>query len=237
MQKQHNSLKSTWLALGLPPIIFLFGIIGASVYFGAQSQTDAGQISQSVAGSMSYVLVVIQMGLLGLLGWALRAGHMSWSGIGWKTGHGQTAWKELLIGALPGAGLGLLYVFALSPLMTTVQRALGDYVPAGELLPALGGGIAAFFIADVLLAPFVEESIYRGLAISRLTERFGQPLAVLISCVFFGLLHWAGGFWYMLLTGGVAGTLFALLYTRRSNTLAPFGAHLALNLVEFLYNF
>jgi len=52
---------------------------------------------------------------------------------------------------------------------------------------------------------------------------------------FFGLLHWAGGFWYILLTGLVAGGLFAGLYTARKNMIAPFAAHLVLNLVEFLF--
>jgi len=33
----------------------------------------------------------------------------------------------------------------------------------------------------------------------------------------------------------VAGGLFAALFIKRSNLIAPFAAHLALNLVEFLF--
>ncbi len=39
----------------------------------------------------------------------------------------------------------------------------------------------------------------------------------------------------MLLTGLVAGGLFAGLYMARKNVIAPFAAHLALNVVEFLF--
>ena len=62
-----------------------------------------------------------------------------------------------------------------------------------------------FFIADVLLAPFVEESIYRGWATSRLLTRLGLFPTVVIGCSAFGLFHWAGGVWYVLMVGYVAG--------------------------------
>jgi hypothetical protein len=235
MQTKSVSLKNVWIALGLPPLVFLLAIVVASIYFGAQGQTDPGQISQSVAGSMSTILLVIQIAILGLFLWAKRADKLSWSDLGWRTAEGQTLWKEVLIGTVPGALLGLLYVFALSPLLTTIQSVVGDYVPAGEILPSVGSGILAFFLADVLFAPFVEENIYRGYALSQLPKRFSQPIAIIISCILFGLLHWAGGFWYILLTGIVAGGLFAALFVKRGNLIAPFAAHLALNLVEFLF--
>jgi membrane protease YdiL (CAAX protease family) len=101
-------------------------------------------------------------------------------------------------------------------------------------LPALGATIIPFAIADVLLAPFVEENIYRGYGIVRLLPRFGARTAVLLSSLFFGLLHWSGGFWYILITALIVGVPFALLRLRRGNILVPFGAHLALNCVETL---
>lgn len=227
--------RTVWLTLSLPPLLFLLAIVGASVYFGFRGETDPEQISQAVADSMSIILLVIQIALLGLFLWAKRVDKLSWSDLGWQTPAGQTAWREALIGAVPGALLGVLYVFALSPLLTLIQSTIGDYVPAGEILPSVGSGILAFFLADVLFAPFVEENIYRGYALSRLPKRFSQPVSIVISCVFFGLLHWAGGFWYILLTGSVAGGLFAALFVKRGNLIAPFAAHLALNLIEFLF--
>lgn len=235
MPEKTKSLKNTWLLLAFPPIIFLLAIVVASIYFGAQGQSDPGQISQSVANSMSIILVAIQLALLGLFLWAMRAGKLNFAEIGWKTQTGQKIWQEFLVGAIPGALLGILYVLVLSPILTTLQSSIGDYVPAGEILPSVGSGILAFFIADVLFAPFVEENIYRGIALNALNTRYGKPVAIVISCLFFGLLHWAGGFWYILLTGIVAGGSFAALWAWRRNIIAPFAAHLALNLVEFLF--
>jgi hypothetical protein len=95
--------------------------------------------------------------------------------------------------------------------MTTAQLTIGDYVPAGVLLPTLESAIIPFFIANVVFAQFVEEGIYRGYALTRMFGQFSTLTAIVISCVFFGLLHWTGGFWYILLTG-----IAAVAHLRRS---------------------
>ena len=64
---------------------------------------------------------------------------------------------------------------------------------------------------------------------------FGVAGAVAISCLLFGLLHWTGGIWYILLTGAVVGGTFAGLFLWRDGVLTPFVAHLTLNLIEFFY--
>jgi len=165
----------------------------------------------------------------------VAASQSAWSSIGWHLEQGQKLWREVLIGVVPGAVLAVLYFTVLSPFITWLQSNVGDYVPTGELTGALGAALVPFFLANVLLAPFVEESLYRGYALDRLQERYGLALAVVISCAFFGLLHWAGGLWYILLTGFVAGGLFAGLRVWRRTLIAPFAAHLALNILEFVW--
>jgi membrane protease YdiL (CAAX protease family) len=236
-RKLSTTLKITrvWLVVLAGPALFFLGIVLASIYYGIATQGDATAIPALVAASTSYQLVVIQILLFFILRWAMRGDGLAWQDIGWRTIAGQRIWRELVVGVVPGALLGLFYVFVLSPWMSSVQQSLGDYVPAGQLLPVLGSSVLPFFIANVVLAPFVEENIYRGYAMTRWTSRYNQPLAILLSCAFFGLLHWAGGLWYMLLTGFVAGGLFAGLYTGRRNMIAPYAAHLALNVVEFIF--
>jgi membrane protease YdiL (CAAX protease family) len=225
---------SPWFLLSAPPILFLLIIVAFSIYYSAQVQGDPIAIAEQTAAATPWMLVVLQLILLGAQFVVFRRQGLTLRQIGWQAGVGQTAWTELLLGAVFGALLGVLYIYVLSPLMTTVQSTVGDYVPAGELLPPLGASLVPFLVANVILAPFVEENIYRGFALTSLMPRIGSARAILISCLFFGLLHWPGGLWYMLLTGLVAGGLFAALFVRRGNLLAPFGAHLALNLVEFL---
>jgi membrane protease YdiL (CAAX protease family) len=196
---------------------------------------DAQAITENVTRSTASLLLIVQIILLLIFGATLRAERLPIRLIGWQIASGQKLWQEIIIGALLGVTLAFLYFSILSPLMITAQQVLGDYVPPGELLPSLGGAVLPFLLANVILAPFVEENIYRGYGITRLQQRFSTPVAIVISCFFFGLLHWAGGFWYIVLTGIVAGGLFAGLFVWRKNIVTAYAAHLALNLVEFLY--
>jgi membrane protease YdiL (CAAX protease family) len=235
MNSPSQKFRRVWWTLLAAPILFFLGIVAASVYFGVVTQgQNVEAIPQMVADSTPYQLVVLQIWLLFILMKSMKRDGLSWKDIGWKLQNGQQLWREALIGAVPGIALALLYVYILSPMLTSLQQ-IWDYVPAGELLTTLGASLIPFAIADVLLAPFVEESIYRGYGLTRLFGKFSQPLAIALSMFFFGILHWTGGFWYILLTGIVAGGLFAWLRLSRKNIIAPFAAHLALNIVETVF--
>jgi membrane protease YdiL (CAAX protease family) len=235
MNKSTQSFGRTWWTLLAAPILFLVGIVVASVYFGIVTKgQNVEAIPKMVADSTPYQLVVVQIWLFFILRKSMKRDGLTWKNIGWKVFEGQQIWREILIGATPGVALAFLYLYILSPILSSLQR-IWDYVPAGELLATLGASIIPFVIADVLLAPFVEESIYRGYGLTRLLGKFSQPSAIALSCFFFGILHWTGGFWYILLTGIVAGGLFAWLRVSRKNIIAPFAAHLALNIIETVF--
>ena len=227
-----NSPKiwTTFVVLVVPCTLFLLVAAGFAVYYGSQG-AGPQQIVECTQAAASWILVAVQLLLLGFV--AL----LSWSGdeIDWSLPSSRRGGVELAVGATCGIGLGVTYVFGLAPALTWVQRSLGDYVPPGSVFPAVGQSLWPFFIADVLLAPFVEESIYRGWATNRLLLRFGLLPTVLIVCGSFGLLHWAGGLWYVLLVGFVAGELFISLRLLRNNLVAPFAAHFGLNVVEYLF--
>lgn len=235
MNNSTQKFGRVWWTLLAAPILFFLAIVAVSIYFGFATQgQNVEAIPEMVAASTPYQLVVVQIWLLLILMKSMKRDGLTWKDIGWKTTEGQQLWREILIGLIPGVALALLYVFILSPMLTSLQQ-IWDYVPAGELLTSLGASLVPFAIADVLLAPFVEESIYRGYGFTRLLGKFSQPVAVILSCFFFGILHWTGGFWYILLTGIVAGGLFIWLRISRKNVIAPFAAHLALNIVETIF--
>jgi membrane protease YdiL (CAAX protease family) len=235
MNRSQTPIRRTWALLIAGPLLFLAAIVAASVYFGIVTRGDAQAIAEQTSKGVPVMLVAVQLLLLVFLVRTLRSERLAWSAIGWRLEQGQVLWREVLIGVVPGAVLAVLYFTVLSPAMMSLQRNVGDYVPPGELTGALGTALVPFFLANVLLAPFVEESLYRGYALDRLQQRYGMTLAIIISCAFFGLLHWAGGFWYILLTGVVAGGLFAGLRVWRGALVAPFAAHLALNVLEFVW--
>ena len=221
-------------ALIAGPLLFLAAIVVASVYFGIVTRGDAQAIAEQTPKAMPAMLVAVQLLLLAFLVRTLRSERLAWSAIGWRLEQGQVVWREVLIGVVPGAVLAVLYLTVLSPAMTSLQRNLGDYVPAGEPTGALGAALVPFFLANVVLAPFVEESLYRGDALGA-AGAVWAALGCHHLCAFFGLLHWTGGFWYILLTGVVAGGLFAGLRIWRGTLVAPFAAHLVLNILEFVW--
>ena len=227
--------RNVWFLLAIPPILFFLYIIIASIVVGIQTQGDVQAIANAVPLTMPYGLVVIQVVMLILFWVVLRRDSLSLRDIGWRVQANQKLPIEIFIGAAAGIVLALAYIFFLSPLQINLANTFGDYVPADDLTKTLGSALVPFFIANVLLAPFVEENIYRGYALTRLAPRWGMPVAIVISCIFFGLLHWTGGFWYILLTGIVAGGLFCGLFAWRKNIYAPFAAHLLLNLIEFVW--
>jgi membrane protease YdiL (CAAX protease family) len=235
MKTESPKSNRLWWTLLAAPLLALVLIIVASVYFGIVTQgKDPAAIPQLVADSTPYQLVVLQIWLLLILMKSMKREGLSWKDIGWKLQDGQQLWREILIGAIPGVAIALLYFFVLTPILVSLQK-IWDYVPAGSVLTALGASLIPFAIADVLFAPFVEESIYRGYGLTRLLGKFSQPAAIALSVFFFGILHWTGGFWYMLLVGIVAGVPFAYLRISRKNVIAPFAAHLALNIVETIF--
>lgn len=218
-----------WALLAAGPVLFLLFIVGASVFFNAQGVAP-GLIGQKVSGLVTEALVTVLVCLgllLALHGAQVRA---AWSGRAL-----EKAGSSAVVGALAGVVLAIAYIHWLAPLLGVLQRDVGDFVPPGSVLPTVSSQIGLFFVANVVLAPLVEETLYRGVALPVLAARFGWARAVAITCLFFGALHWAGGVWYMLLTGLVAGGLFAGLFCWRRSVVAPLAAHLALNAVEFAH--
>lgn len=226
--------NSPWFLLWFPPVLFFLVIVAFSIFYGMQAQGDANLIAEKTASATPYILVTVQVLLLGIMFAVFRRQGLTLSQIGWQVAAGQEAWKEILLGVVIGAPLGVLWIYVIEPILSNLQSTVGDYVPAGSLFVALGASIIPFAIADVLLAPFVEENIYRGYGMTKLAERFGTTGTVIITSIFFGLLHWSGGFWYILTTAIIVGVPFAILRNKRGSIHAVFGVHLALNLVETL---
>lgn len=218
-----------WLLLSAGPALFLLGIIGASILFSIRGVPEA-QIPERVTELAPHIL----LGVLVCLA-VLMTRFVPQIKAAWLLPDSSKAFSDITVGLFAGILLAISYLYWLAPLLETLQRTFGDFVPPGAVLPTVSSSIGLFFIANVLLAPLVEETLYRGIAIPLLTTHLGTLWAVVLTCVFFGLLHWAGGFWYMLLTGVVAGGAFAGLFYWRGGVLAPFAAHLALNLIEFIY--
>lgn len=84
-----------------------------------------------------------------------------------------------------------------------------------------------FFLVVVVLAPVVEELLFRGFLINRWGRRWGLPTGIVLSSAVFAVLHahWVGLF--------VFGLVMALLYVATGSLWAPILAHVLNNATAF----
>lgn len=159
------------------------------------------------------------------------------------------AWRAAAVGALAMA-IGWPVVQATGVVASTVQQSLsGVAAPdtAHRTLEAMGQSadaawVAATALVAVVLAPLVEEILYRG-ALQQALHGLGMPRIASIACAsaLFAVAHWGSlvggseaGALAMLL---VLGLIFGWAYERTGSMWAPFTAHAlfnAANLAIFL---
>ncbi|PFM34571.1 CPBP family intramembrane glutamic endopeptidase [Bacillus cereus] len=87
-------------------------------------------------------------------------------------------------------------------------------------------------ISIVLLAPLVEEFVFRYAAINILTRRFTQTWSILISSLFFSIMHFDFPFifGYFLI-----GLVLAVVYVRTNRLLVSFFVHAIMNLIVVMF--
>jgi membrane protease YdiL (CAAX protease family) len=178
----------------IPPLSFLVLTILASLAIGFAARGDPEAIESGITGSIPYVLLLTQAVMLFFLWRFMTADGMILADVGWRVPQGRQPGTELLIAVGAAIPLVLLNQFVLLPVTEWLQVNVGDYVPAGTVGETLGATAIVTAVSAVLLAPFVEGSIYRGYVSQRLRTMLGPIAAFLIVMVFFGLLHWAQGF-------------------------------------------
>ncbi|MFN6944791.1 MAG: lysostaphin resistance A-like protein [Cytophagaceae bacterium] len=221
----------TWALLILPPLFFLFGLIVLVALYSKESLNETA-FSERITDNIPYLLFYAQVFMLFLL---LIYSKVHAANIVLDTFKSPTLVKDLSLGVLLGSLLALCYFkFGILEGITHLQRTFGDYVPTGETSNSVSKNLSIFFIANVLLAPFVEENIYRNIAFRNLRQKYSGTTTVIVTSLMFGLLHWVGGFWYILITGILVGIPFGIVQLKKETILLVFTAHFSLNLIEFI---
>ncbi len=106
--------------------------------------------------------------------------------------------------------------------------------PLLELLPAddghgIGRGMWAAFTA-IVSAPILEELLCRGVLFEVLNRRWGVKVSILVSALFFGLLHFSPA---NAIVAIVAGFIFGALYVRTSSLYVTIIIHAINNALAF----
>lgn len=110
-------------------------------------------------------------------------------------------------------------------LTTLIGLAKGSMVNNGILDIVSSTGLAATILIIVILAPIMEEILFRKLLIDRIAP-YGEGTAVLISGLFFGLFH---GNLNQFAYAFVLGLLFGFIYVKTRNIRYTILMHMAVN--------
>lgn len=119
----------------------------------------------------------------------------------------------MYVGSLLGNGLMSIAQWFGEVPMDTVSDTITSSSPLSNL------------IAVVLLAPVIEELLFRKLLIDR-TKQFGDVVAIMLSAIVFGLYH--GNFYQFFYATGV-GAVLAYLYCRTGRLRYSIAIHMFIN--------
>jgi membrane protease YdiL (CAAX protease family) len=162
---------------------------------------------------------------------SMLRGHPFWQILGWRK-------IEPRVGELPrnplvyfAAGCGLsLFIAIVSSQMKTPENA-----PIEEMFKHRD--VALMFVAmAVLLAPLVEETLFRGYLYPLLARSFGVAPAIILTGLCFGAMHGAQLGWTWSLVGmlAVVGIVFTIVRARTGSVFASYLMHLGYNsLISF----
>lgn len=127
-----------------------------------------------------------------------------------------------------GIGIGWLIVKVIGP-----SRAEWGYVPMEP--PLYAWGWAVHLVSAIILGPLVEELIFRGVSFEVAKYKYGRPIAIGYTALFFAIMHGFNPVRIGQIT--VSGIIYVLVYEREGNLAAPVIAHGVHNLVATLLSF
>lgn len=205
-------LKNTGFAL-LPYRFLLWGLvsylviemIGASALqyvpgFQAQEQTIV--IWMRLLELMTFIVLIHKFDALSHVGLEMPTQH--------------ALYVFLMIASFCMVGAGILYI---------LQPTWFAYIT----LPAWLHGFTGLLLM-VVLAPVVEELVFRGLLYRMLRERWGVLVSIAVSAVFFSLIH-HGMLFSPQLVGGI---IFALAYEWSRSLWVSIALHMGANAAVYL---
>lgn len=140
--------------------------------------------------------------------------------------------KEVQVKAVKGkdvlliAALGIVFAttisFGLNLLPESMLAEYGDNIQM-----AIGDSTLIMVISNMLVAPIVEEVIFRGLIFTRMNKAVPTVWAVIISSLVFGIAH---GQIVWMAYAFLLGTLCAVMFVKTGSLLASIWLHMVFNI-------
>ncbi|HEX9410093.1 MAG TPA: type II CAAX endopeptidase family protein [Actinomycetota bacterium] len=230
--KPIEALPVGLIALGVTAIV---GAVAAAFFPNVVSRGPGGAVRESPA-FFTLASFIQEAALAGTVGvWILFVNHGRLASLGLPP---RRPWADGLVGVVAGVAMVFMAGIVLEVVHSIAQALLGHNVSNPEQVPSdvKGAYLAVSGVVVVGLAPLAEEAFFRGFLYKGLRRRFSVWPAALISASFFGLVHFAG-LTYLLIIPSliVVGVVLALVYERRQSLMASVAAHAVFNLIGFLF--
>jgi uncharacterized protein len=220
------------IALGVTAIV---GAVAAAFFPSVISRGAGGAVRESPAffTLASFIQEAALGGAVAL--WILFVNHGRLASLGLPP---RRAWTDVLVGVVAGVAMVFMAGIVLEVVHSIARALLGHNVSNPEQVPSdvKGAYLAVSGVVVVALAPLAEEAFFRGFLYKGLRRRFSVWPAALISASFFGLVHFAGlDFLLIIPSLIVVGVVLALVYERQQSLMASVAAHATFNLIGFLF--
>ena len=195
----------------------VFGLAGAIALWPTILGTGARILAGQVLASGLFMVA-----LYAVVTWKYRKPF--WASLGWSA---PVSNAVVLIAAGPALAIGLASLgFALG---------LPSQPSQIEFLITSRAWLLVWMLVGVVLAPVVEETVFRGFLLPLFARGVGPWLAIVLTAIPFGLLHGAQNHWAWqpVVLIALAGAAFGWVRQKTGSTASAFVLHAAYNATEF----
>lgn len=213
-------MKNAYTMLFLPAIINM--LIGGSLFYFLYAQSGNYETAGQEFGAYAALYIPVLLFLL----FPLYQRSLLEKGISLKNLFSidrEKIWVDIGIAVSTGLALGLLTIGYINILM-----------PAGFSVRSSSLWLEVVnFVGLVLIAPLIEEIIFRGYGKTIFSSgKIGLSKPLLVTSVAFALWH---ANWYVIPAAFIVGMVLYFIYAKRGTLLVPIIAHSVANLVFFLW--
>jgi membrane protease YdiL (CAAX protease family) len=229
------SVPWTWLDVAvIVPFAFAVIFVFALILIGSEIvifREPASYIRAHLSFMLISAQILMEVSLLGFL--ALQIRHRSnlpfWSTVGWRPLRPRTVSRGAAYAGLVMGGIALAVLVSLASAVFPPKRPLPiERIFATRSLTLL------FMATAVVVAPVVEETVFRGYLYPVAARSFGIVGGIVFTGAVFGLLHGSqlwGGWWQIGLLI-VVGIIFTYVRAVTRTVFSSFMLHLSYNSVQ-----
>lgn len=222
-------------------VLVLWSLLGqllVGLIVGIGLQLAGVRVGELGGASLGAVTVVVQsLVLAGALAWLAGRGHLTWRLAGSRRPSGRHV--------LHGVGGGVAAFLTSTAIILTGDALVGPLEQPGQALleteMLAGPALVLTVVAASLLAPLLEETIFRGVLFQALGRRVGWVAGMVVSAAVFAVVHvevvlplGLGSIVYGLGLLGV-GAVLALVFHRSRSLVAAMVAHAVFNGIQLTF--